>query len=121
MVWRRNEPVKPDLLEGAGELWLMVDLGERAFFDEKDQALVGAVTEFIERNDLGEWDEEETSGARQLDVSFSVPRLRATAQALDAFFRQRYPDRRYFISDGYETTFDRLDFGHGFTPVAGGG
>jgi hypothetical protein len=88
----------------AGEIWV----GFRLSGDESaDEAALQALVDHVESSGLGEWTGQ-SIGAAQRDVTFDVEDQLRARWAIAAFFTRKLPDRDFWVSLDYQTTFDRV-------------
>ncbi len=66
------------------------------------------LVELIEGQELGALDGS-SSGAHQFDLNFfDVEDFDKTKRIITEFFKAKYPQIQFVVSDDYETTFDQL-------------
>jgi hypothetical protein len=90
-----------------GEVWIGFEIDTPSGFnDDHYRAIAERLVDLVHRLNIGEW-LGQSSGAGQLDISFDVSNVRTAVKQLRALIPKHFPRQPFWVSDGYETIFDR--------------
>lgn len=97
--------IKHGIPEEPGTIWLMIRLEDAYFREEEDVEIINTIDEYLYENQMGVMDGE-SSGNGTMDATFETENTLKTANELDKYIKQHFPDLIYYISNKYEVMFE---------------